>query len=87
MREGKSITASYAKQIYNHQKASHLKVARFLTYSHLWPDNFQKQNVQKAIDLFSFEMIAGIKAYRSLEAAGFQHIDETILFMENFNRC
>ena len=60
--------------------------ARVLKHGHIYPDNFQKQNVQRAVDIFSVELMAAIKTYKRNGIPGFFHIEETILFMEYIHK-
>ena len=51
-------------------------------YKHIEPNNLEKQNVQRALDIFSPEMIGTIKSYNEQGVPGFEYVSETITFME-----
>lgn len=82
------ISSEYHKKIYDLETKQKLFLnsARVLKHGHLYPDNFQKQNVQRAVDVFSKELMAAIKAYKRNKIPGFFHIEETILFMEYIHK-
>lgn len=86
MKGNKSISGKYHKMIYELEKDQALKTGRRLSYGTLYPDNFQKQNVNRAVYVFSQEMIGSIKTYKEAGTPGIFAIDETITFMEHINK-
>ncbi|KAK4045378.1 hypothetical protein OUZ56_032984 [Daphnia magna] len=65
-------------------------MAKRLTQRHLEPTNIKRQNVQKAIDIFSRPVIAALEALRRRQVSGFMGSEETIAvderlkWLENF---
>ena len=58
---------------------------RILTekWKHIQPNNLEKQNVQRAIDIFSPEMISAFRSYHEQGVPGFKNVIETVTFMEH----
>lgn len=76
------ISGKCDKIIYEKEKKGLLKTARPLSYGTLYRDNFQKQSVQRAYDIFSLELIAVIKTHKSDGTPGVFYDDETIKVIE-----
>ena len=55
------ITSQLLVSLYNIQKDMVIKPVRFLTRKHLYPSNFEKMNVRRAVELFSPPVTAAIK--------------------------
>ena len=49
---------------------------------HIQPSNLEKQNVQRAIDIFSPEMIGAIRSNHDQGVLGFENVEATVTFME-----
>lgn len=64
------------------QKCQLLRAVRFLSQKLVRPSPLERQNVQKAVDIFSWEMIAGLETHFIQGTAGFHDIQETLEFMK-----
>ena len=53
-----------------------------LTLKHIQPSNLEKQNVQRAIDIFSPELIGAIRSNHDQGVLGFENVEATVTFME-----
>ncbi|XP_050038332.1 uncharacterized protein [Dermacentor andersoni] len=84
------ISASYLKDVYELQKNLIVKPVRYLSRKHVFPNNIEKMNVVRAIQLISPAVTAVLQHLQ--EQAGhtchisFASAGPTITFMENFYR-
>ena len=53
-----------------------------MTWKHIQPNSLEKQNVKRAIDIFSTELIGAIRSQHEPGFPGFEDIDETVNFMD-----
>jgi hypothetical protein len=77
------ISSSYKKKLYHLQKGMPIKPVRYLTKKHLYPNNFEKMNVLRAVQIFSTTVTASIKFLKEAGDQDFQEVGPTITFMEN----
>ncbi|XP_045032111.1 uncharacterized protein LOC123474243 [Daphnia magna] len=71
----------FIKRLYEKQKKLFLKFVKKLTNRHLEPTKIERQNVQKALDIFSRPLAAALEALRRRKVSGFMGSEETISFM------
>jgi hypothetical protein len=83
-RKGKPILFAFIKRIHEEQKKVLLKLVKKLTKRHLEPTTIERQNVQRAIDIFSRQTVAALEALRRSRVSGFMGSEETIAFMLKF---
>jgi hypothetical protein len=62
-------------------KKKFLQPVRKLTQRHLEPTKIERQNVQRALDIFSRPMASALESYRRLKVSGFLGSEETISFL------
>ncbi len=83
-RKGKPILFAFIKRIHEKQKKVLLKLVKKLTKRHLEPTTIERQNVQRAIDIFSRQTVAALEALRRSRVSGFIGSEENIAFMLKF---
>ncbi|KAI9552603.1 hypothetical protein GHT06_020468 [Daphnia sinensis] len=71
----------FIKRLYEKQKQLLLKFVKKLTNRHLEPTKLERQNVQKALDIFSRPLAAALEALRRRKVSGFMGSEVTISFM------
>lgn len=79
-----TITSVYLKDLYTLQRNLIIKPVKFLTAKHLYPSNFEKMNVRRAVEIFSPSVSAAIK-YLSIHRTSIHDFSEakaTVLYME-----
>lgn len=81
------ISSSYVRKLYHLQKKEVIKPVRFLTSKHINPSNFEKMNVQRAVQLFSPEVSASIDFLRinstaHANAHEFKYASATVRYLE-----
>lgn len=81
------ISGSYVKKLYNIQEPYITKLVRFLTRKHIEPNNLEKMNVKRAVQIFWPQVIAALKFLKQNpsshpNAPFFSNANSTILFME-----
>ncbi|XP_077484185.1 uncharacterized protein LOC144094136 [Amblyomma americanum] len=86
-RNGKFILPDFLKLLYEIQeKQGAFKLVRCLTKKHLWPTNFEKMNVNRAVQVFSPQVTTVLRFLQqhgqSLGAPGFEDCLPTVEFME-----
>ena len=81
---GKRILFDYVKRLYEKQKNTLLKPVRKLSKKHLELTKIERQNVGKALDIFSRDLVAAMETYRRQNVSGFVDCQETIMFMKRF---
>ena len=57
---------------------------RKLSKKHLELTKIERQNVGKALDIFSRDLVAAMETYRRQNVSGFVDCQETIMFMKKF---
>ncbi|KZS20310.1 Uncharacterized protein APZ42_013039, partial [Daphnia magna] len=80
-RKGKPIRFEFIKRLHFKQKLMVLKFVKKLSKRHLEPTTIERQNVQRALDIFSRPMVAALEALRRRHTSGFMGSEETISFM------
>jgi hypothetical protein len=83
-RKGKPILFAFIKRIHEKQKKVFLKLVKKLTKRHLEPTTIERQNVQRAIDIFSRQTVAALEALRRRRVSGFMGSEEDIASMLKF---
>ena len=90
MNKGHSISTSFIRLLYDMQKQGVMKPVRNLTHKHVYPSNFKKMNVSRALKIFSTEMITALKFLKqnaeSLGEERFLETDAPIEFLEMVNK-
>jgi hypothetical protein len=66
---------------YTRDKKKLLQPVRKLTKRHLEPAKIERQNVQRALDIFSRPLAARLESYRRMKVSGFLGSEETISFL------
>jgi hypothetical protein len=59
-----------------------VKPVRYLTKKHLYPSNFDKMNVLRAVQIFSSTVTSSLQFLKETEDSSFQEVEPTIIFME-----
>jgi hypothetical protein len=80
-RNGKDISFHFIRRLHDKQKRKLLQPVRKLTQRHLEPTKIERQNVQRALDIFSRPMASALESYRRLKVSGFLGSEETISFL------
>jgi hypothetical protein len=80
-RNGKDISFHFITRLHEKQKRKLLQPVRKLTQRHLEPTKIERQNVQRALDIFSRPMASALESYRRLKVSGFLGSEETISFL------
>ncbi|XP_064480056.1 uncharacterized protein LOC135393663 [Ornithodoros turicata] len=84
------VSSSYLKRLYELQKEASIKAVKFLSRKHVYPNNIEKMNVKRAVQLFSPDVTAALKFLKG--QAGhtcnpmYASSGPTILFMETLYR-
>jgi hypothetical protein len=76
------ISSDYLKKLYILQKNLPIKPVRNLTRQHLFPPNFEKMNVLRAIQVFSPAVSSSLKFLQENNDARFQGVDATVKYIE-----
>ncbi|KAH7936839.1 hypothetical protein HPB49_005705 [Dermacentor silvarum] len=81
------ITGKFVQKLYEFQKDKTVKLARNLTRKHVYPSNFEKMNLLRAVQIFSPQVIAALchlQENRCGDPAlySFRGVSPTILFMK-----
>lgn len=81
------ISGTYVQKLYEYQKPMTVKLARNLTRKHVYPTNLEKQNVLRAVQVFSPQVCAALQHlqenYRGDRALNhFKDAGATIRFMK-----
>ncbi|KAM7295701.1 uncharacterized protein ISCGN_020974 [Ixodes scapularis] len=84
---GTFILPDFLRRLYNIQETQGaFKLVRCLTRKHLWPSNFEKMNVGRAIAIFSPQVTSVLRFLQQhghrLGAPGFENCLPTVEFME-----
>jgi hypothetical protein len=79
------ISSSYLKELYNLQKGLPVKSVKYLTKKHLYPTNFEKMNVLRAVQIFSPSVTSMLKFLKEAGEPRFRDVAvvSTISYMEN----
>ncbi|KAG8174213.1 hypothetical protein JTE90_015695 [Oedothorax gibbosus] len=85
------ITGSYVKKLYEIQRDQVIKPVRFLTRKHVFPNNLEKMNVLRAVQIFSVQVIAALQFFRECPSAHsqghfFSESGDTIKYMMNIKK-
>jgi hypothetical protein len=56
--------------------------SEYLTKKHLYPSNFDKMNVLRAVQIFSSTVTSSLQFLKETEDSSFQEVEPTIIFME-----
>jgi hypothetical protein len=76
------ISSSYIKILHELQQGLPVKPVRFLTNKHLFPTNFEKMNVLRAVQIFSPAITSSLQFLKT-EDDRFSDVDSTITYMKN----
>lgn len=78
------ISSNYVKDLYKIQKNLIVKPVRFLTAKHVYPSNFEKMNVRRAVEIFSPPVTAAIKylSQHQTSVFDFSNSNATVTYME-----
>jgi hypothetical protein len=76
------ISSKYLKKLYDLQKNLIVKPVKFLTKKHLYPTNFEKMNVRRAVEIFSPQVTAALSYLEKYKNPDFLGSQPTIKFME-----
>jgi hypothetical protein len=76
------ISSDYLKKLYALQKDLPVKPIRYLTKKHLYPTNFEKMNVLRAIHIFSPAVSSSLKFLQENKHPQFQNVNGTIKYIE-----
>jgi len=79
---GKLISGDFVRRLYESEKDKIIKQARHLSRKVVYPNNFEKMNVRRAVILFSNEVTASIDFQRSIQNSDFGESRETTEFMK-----
>ncbi|GLV37467.1 hypothetical protein CBL_10567 [Carabus blaptoides fortunei] len=83
-----TISADYVRALYNMQKDLIIKPVPFLTRKHVYPSNFEKMNVNKAVLIFSSPVTAALEylgKYPTYTRFDFSNSSDTVTFMKMMN--
>lgn len=85
------ISGEYVKKVYELQKNETIKPVRFLTRKHVYPNNLEKMNVLRAVQIFSNPVIATIEflkdnSFAHPKAHLFSESMDTIEYMKNIQK-
>jgi hypothetical protein len=73
----------FRQTLYNLQKGLPVKPVKYLTKKHLYPTNFEKMNVLRAVQIFSPSVTSMLKFLKEAGEPRFRDVDSTISYMEN----
>jgi hypothetical protein len=76
------ISSDYLKKLYVLQKDLPVKPIRYLIKKHLYPTNFEKMNILRAIHIFSPAVSSSLKFLQENKHPQFQNVDGTIKYIE-----
>ncbi|XP_075742919.1 uncharacterized protein LOC142796362 [Rhipicephalus microplus] len=86
----REISSSYIKDLYKLQKGLTVKPVRYLSRKHVLPNNIEKMNVGRAVQLLSPCVTAALKHLKGQAghtcSKSFAYAGPTITFMRNFYR-
>lgn len=80
--DGMPISGNAIKKLYELQKNVPIKLVRFLNRKTVYPTNFEKMNVKRAISIFSSEVIAALEFCSQRNMPGFRNLTKTIEFLQ-----
>ncbi|KAG8176027.1 hypothetical protein JTE90_024669 [Oedothorax gibbosus] len=85
------ITGNFVKKLYEMQEDQIVKPVRFLTRKHVYPNNLEKMNVLRAVQVFSAPVIATIQFFRENcsahpQAHLFREAGDTLHYMTNMKK-
>jgi hypothetical protein len=78
---GKPITGDYIRRLYESEKGSAIKQARMLSRKVVYPNNFEKMNVKRALILFSPKVSGSIDFQRLQNNPDYKDSEETTKMM------
>ncbi|KAH8032426.1 hypothetical protein HPB51_025182 [Rhipicephalus microplus] len=85
------VSSCYIKNLYDLQKDLVVKPVRYLSRKHVCPNNIEKTNVARAIQVFSPDVTAALEHLRDqaghTSSVSFTAAGQTIVFMQNIHRC
>ena len=76
------ISSGYLKQLYELQKDMPVKPVKYLTKKHLFPSNFEKMNVLRAIQVFHPTVTSSLRFLKDSGDSNFSGVSSTVNFME-----
>lgn len=78
------LSSEYLKILYNLQRNLIVKPVKFLTEKHLYPSNFEKMNVRRAVEVFSPPVTAALEYLRKYgnSSNDFSESQATIAYMD-----
>ncbi|KAH6925841.1 hypothetical protein HPB50_011089 [Hyalomma asiaticum] len=84
------VSSSYIKKLYELQKDLVVKPVRYLSRKHVYPNNIEKMNVARAIQVLSPDVSAALEHLRDqaghTSSVSFADAGQTIIFMQNIYR-
>ncbi|XP_049272289.1 uncharacterized protein LOC125758736 [Rhipicephalus sanguineus] len=84
------VSSCYIKKLYELQKDLIVKPVRYLSRKHVYPNNIEKMNVARAIQVMSPDVTATLEHLRDqaghTSSASFAAAGQTIIFMQNMYR-
>ncbi|KAH8024859.1 hypothetical protein HPB51_001772 [Rhipicephalus microplus] len=84
------VSSCYIKNLYDLQKDLVVKPVRYLSRKHVYPNNIEKMNVVRAIQVFSSDVTAALEHLRDqaghTSSVSFAPAGQTIIFMQNIYR-
>ncbi|KAH8009780.1 hypothetical protein HPB51_019339 [Rhipicephalus microplus] len=86
----REVSSCYIKNLYDLQKDLVVKPVRYLSRKHVCPNNIEKTNVARAIQVFSPDVTAALEHLRDqagrTSRVSFAAAGQTIVFMQNIHR-
>nr|XP_050032240.1 uncharacterized protein LOC126528390 [Dermacentor andersoni] len=84
------VSSCYIKKLYELQKDLVVKPVRYLSRKHVYPNNIEKMNVARAIQVLSPDVTAALEPLRNqaghTSSFSFADAGQTIIFMHNMYR-
>ncbi|KAH7986172.1 hypothetical protein HPB49_026095 [Dermacentor silvarum] len=88
--QGGEVSSCYIKKLYELQNDLVVKPVRYLSRKHVYPNNIEKTNVVRAIQVLSPDVTAALEHLRSqaghTSSFSFADAGQTIIFMQNMYR-
>lgn len=87
---GKPVTGWFVRRLYELQREKNLKLVRRLTHKHVYPTNFEKMHVGRAVDIFSTDKISALEFLKEhgpeFGISEFKNAEGTIEFLKMVNK-
>lgn len=88
--ENGEVSSTYLKKLYEMQKGWLVKPVRCLTRKHVYPNNIEKMNVIRAVEVFSLDVTSALEFLKEQAGHGshpsFAFAGPAIVFMKNIFR-